>query len=201
MKNNSRILHSLLLILTFTSLCATLVACNSKEEKEPQPDLYEYPWVDYPQSYIKFFDYRMQFRMLDVKWNGSALEIDYTLTNVGFGKEVTLTFYLNRDAAHDDFGNTYTNTASISDSDVAAYINGQAYGIAGNGKQVSFMPNQTIKGSFMIKNFDPNARSFSLSVNVERNKPSDITLAYDRIDFVNIPVPAKENGDSEFPML
>ena len=159
-----------------------------------------YPWKDYPQSYIKMFDYRMKLEMLNVMRNGTALQFDYTLTNVGFGREITLTFYLNKDTGHDNLGNTYICSWSQSDSDVLAYINGEWYQLYMWGNEIKFMPNQTIKGSFTIKNFDINATAFSVSVNINKRSPSDITLAYDRMDFVNIPVPESVD-DSGIPMM
>ena len=63
------------------------------------------------------------------------------------------------------------------------------------------MPNQTIKGSFTIKNFDINANAFSIGVNVKRIKPSDISLASEQFDFVNVPVPAYDGGGSDVPMM
>lgn len=145
------------------------------------------------------FDNRMKFHMLNVMRNGTALQFDYTLTNVGFGREVGLTFFLPEAAGHDNLGNTYICDAI--NSDVLAYINGQSYSIHGWGKSVNFMPNQTIKGSFTIKNFDINATAFSISVYVNKYDPSDLTLAYDRMDFVNIPVPESKGEDSAILLL
>ncbi len=201
MKKTNCFQYLAMMMLIVASMCMALSSCSSDKDDEPEQDLYLYPWVDHPQSYIKFFDYRMQLGNLNIQRNGSALQIDYTLTNVGFGRAVNLTFYLNADAGHDNLGNTYKCSANESTSDVKAYINGQSYGISGWGRQVEFMPNQTIKGSFTIKNFDINATAFSISVNVRKNSPSDITLAYDKMEFVNIPVPAYNGGGSDIPML
>jgi len=189
MKKSNYVLHLCVMMLFATSLCAILSSCEDKEKDEPEQQLYLYPWVDHPKSYIKFFDYRMEFRMLNVKRNGSALQIDYTLTNAGFGREVSLSFCLSSDAGHDDLGNTYICKSDQSQSDVIATINGGTYSIYGQGKVVNFMPNQAIRGSFLIKNFDINANAFSISAHVNLVQPSGITLAYDRMDFVNIPVP------------
>lgn len=193
MKKPFRFLSFALMLLATTSLGLTFSSCDEETLNEllgkQDEELCVYPWVDYPRSYIKFFDYRMQFRLLNVQRNGSALQIDYTLTNVGFGRDVTLVFYLDREAGHDDLGNTYCS--AVSQSDIIASINGATYSIYGNGKSVNFMPNQTIRGSFTIKNFDINALAFSMSTNVKLTQPAnDITLAYERLDFVNIPVEA-----------
>lgn len=192
-----------MMMLIIASICATLSSCEKNEEDDPNQgqELYLYPWVDHPQSYIKFFDYRMQLENLKIQRNGSALQIDYTLTNVGFGREVSISFWLDKDAGHDNLGNTYKCEYSNNLTDVLAYINGEQYRTHGAGIQVNFMPNQTIKGSFTIRNFDINATAFSISANVRLTKPSDITLAYDKMDFVNIPVPASTGNDSDVPML
>lgn len=201
MKKTFYYLHLIVVMLLTTSVVFALSSCESSKEDEPDQNLYLYPWVDYPQSYIKFFDYRMQLGNINVQRNGSSLQIDYTLTNVGFGREVSLSFFLDKDAGHDNLGNTYICEYSNSHTDVLAYINGEQYSTRGAAKVVKFMPNQTIKGSFTIKNFDINAKAFSLGINVKRLSPSDITLAYERIDFVNIPVPAYNGGGSDVPMM
>lgn len=181
------------------SMCFIATSCSKDkdEEKQHEEELYVRPWVDYPKSYIKFFDYRMKFRLLNAQRNGSALQIDYVLTNENFGRDVTLLFYLDKEAGHDDLGNTYRCEVSHSYSNILAYINGAEYSIYGNGKQVTFMPNQAIRGSYTIKNFDINASAFSMSCHVKLTQPSSgINLAYDRMDFVNIPVGTTEENDS-----
>lgn len=192
MKKTFYLLPWAIMMLIASSLCSLFSSCSKDKEDEPEKSLNVYPWVDYPESYIRLFDYRMDFRMLSVKRNGTSLQIEYTLTNIGFGKDITLSFYLNQAAGHDNLGNTYTCTASASSSDVIATINGGVYGIYGQGRQVEFLPNQTIRGSFIIKDFDINATAFSMSVNVKPVKPSDLILAADRMDFVNIPVEQQE---------
>ena len=179
-----------MMMLIVASLCATLTSCENKEDEPNQgQDLNVYPWKDYPQSYIRIFDSRMDFRMLSVQRNGTALQIEYTLTNTGFGQDVSLTFVLKQDAGHDNLGNTYKVGGSASSSDIVSYINGGLYFVSGMGRRVDFLPNQTIKGSFTIKNFDINAIAFSVSVMIICDKPRDLTLASNRMDFVNIPVP------------
>lgn len=187
MKKSYYFLPWAILMLIAPSLCTLLSSCSNKAD-EPEQNLNVYPWIDYPQSYIRLFDYRMDFRMLSVQRNGTALQIDYTLTNTGFGQDVTLTFYLNQDAGHDNLGNTYICSATTFNSEVIATINGGIYSVSGQGRQVTFLPNQTIRGSFTIKDFDINATAFSMSVNVSKVKPADIVLAANRMDFVNIPV-------------
>lgn len=184
-------LMSLFTVSLFTS-------CGGDDDKDNGPQyneeqLYVRPWKEYPQSYIKFCDYRFKFRLLNIQRNGSALQVDYTLTNTAFGAEVNCSFYTPDIAGHDDLGNSYSCKAQSSD-DVIPMINGKKYANYGNGVNVSFMPNQAIRGSFTIKNFDVNATQMSLTVNVRLISPKDITLAYDRIDFVNIPI---ETGEYE----
>ena len=203
MKKTNYFQYLIMMVLIVASLCTTLSSCENNKEDEPEQsqELYLYPWVDHPQSYIKFFDYRMQLGALNVQRNGSSLLIDYTLTNVGFGREVSISFWMDKDAGHDNLGNTYKCDYSNNLTDVLAYINGEQYKTHGAGKVVNFMPNQTIKGSFTIRNFDINATAFSISTNVVLIKPADITLAYNKMDFVNIPVPESSGDDSGIPMM
>lgn len=171
--------------LGLTASCGDDKEDDDKKYNEEQ--LYVRPWQEYPASYIKFCDYRFTFRLLNIQRNGSAVQIDYTLTNTAFGGEVSTTFYTPDVAAHDDLGNAYQCKSQMSD-DVVAMINGEKYANYGNGQNVTFMPNQTIRGSFTIKNFDMNATQVSLTVNVDLTSPKNIALAYNRIDFVNIPI-------------
>lgn len=190
-----------MMLLVVVSLCATLSSCESNKDDEPEQSLNVYPWKDYPKSYIRMFDYRMQLGNLNVQRNGSSLQIDYTLTNVGFGCEVSLSFFLDNDGGHDNLGNTYKSEYNNNVTDILAYINGEQYRTHGAARVVHFMPNQTIKGSFTIKNFDINATAFSIGVNVKKMSPASITLAYEGMDFVNIPVPAYDGDGNDVPMM
>ena len=161
---------------------------NSKDSEE---ELYVRPWKEYPQSYIKFFDYRMTFRLLNIQRNGSALQVDYLLNNTGFNQEIELLFEMPEIAAHDDLGNAYSGKYGM-DADVISYINGETFSTYGWAKRVKFMPNQPTRGSFTIKNFDINATQFSYTCKVSVGSTKGITLAYNRIDFVNVPVETGE---------
>ena len=177
-------------------VCMNLITSCSKDEKDDEPrhseeELYVRPWQEYPQSYIKFFDYRMTFRLLNIQRNGSALQVDYVLTNTGFNQEVELLFEMPDIAAHDDLGNSYSGKFG-NNADVVSTINGESFSSYGYAKRVKFMPNQAIKGSFTIKNFDINAAQFSYTCKVSLGTTKGITLVYDRIDFVNIPVETGE---------
>lgn len=202
MKKTNYFQYFAMIMLVVASLCFTLTSCENKEE-EPQngQSLDVYPWKDYPQSYIRMFDSRMDFRMLSVQRNGTALQIEYTLTNTGFGQDVSLVFVLKQDAGHDNLGNTYKVGSSAISSDVVSYINGGSYFVSGMGRRVDFLPNQTIKGSFTIKDFDINATAFSISVMISCDKPRELTLASNRMDFVNIPVPEWTVDDAGIPMM
>ena len=174
----------------------TFMTSCSKDEKEDDPkhseeELYVRPWKEYPQSYIKFFDYRMSFRLLNIQRNGSALQVDYLLTNTGFNQEIELLFQMPDIAAHDDLGNAYSGKYG-SNADVISTINGDSFSNYGWAKRVTFMPNQAVRGSFTIKNFDMNAAQFSYTCQVSLGTTKGITLAYNRIDFVNIPVETGE---------
>lgn len=186
-----------MILICFVGLvCVTLMSSCSKEEKDEGPkyseeQLYVRPWQEYPQSYIKFFDYRMTFRLLNIQRNGSALQVNYVLTNTGFNQEVELLFEMPDIAAHDDLGNSYSGKFG-NNADVVSTINGESFSSYGYAKRVKFMPNQAIKGSFTIKNFDINAAQFSYTCKVSIGTTKGITLVYDRIDFVNIPVETGE---------
>lgn len=192
-----RVISRSMILICFVGLvCVTLMSSCSKEEKDEGPkyseeQLYVRPWQEYPQSYIKFFDYRMTFRLLNILRNGSALQVDYVLTNTGFNQEVELLFEMPDIAAHDDLGNSYSGKFG-NNVDVISTINGEEFYNYGYAKRVKFMPNQAIKGSFTIKNFDINAAQFSYTCKVSLGTTKGVTLVYDRIDFVNIPVETGE---------
>lgn len=198
-KTMNKLMRMGLVVLIGMSAMSVMTSCSKDDdEKEDKKEdlLYVRPWVEYPQSYIKFFDYRMNFRLLNVQRNGSALQVDYVLTNTLFGGEVQLSFAVERiTAARDDLGNTYNYTGfSGGHGTVIARLDGKQLSPAGT--IVSFMPNQATRGSITIQNFDINAAAVSFSASVSVVSPRDITLAYNRIDFVNIPVDAKDNDGS-----
>lgn len=184
MRKTSCFKYLAMMMLIVASLCTTLTSCENKED-EPKngQSLDVYPWKDHPKSYIRMFDSRMELKMLSIRRDGTSLLVDYTLTNVGFGEDVTLKITLNENGAHDNLGNTYK--ASPNWPGVIGFINGT--NLYAN-PRVDFLPNQTIKGSFKLMEFDPNATAFSVSVDVQKYKPADLILAGDRMDFVNIPV-------------
>jgi len=198
-KTMNKLMRMGLVVLIGISAMNVMISCSKdddEKEDKKEEQLYVRPWVDYPQSYIKFFDYRMSFRLLNVQRNGSALQVDYVLTNTSFGGEVQLSFAVERTtAARDDLGNTYNYTGfSGGHGTVIARLDGKQLSPAGT--LVSFMPNQATRGSITIQNFDINAAAVSFSASVSVVSPRDITLAYNRIDFVNIPVDAKDNDGS-----
>ena len=186
--------YSVLVMCLMSFVCMNLMTSCSKDDdnsKNSEEELYVRPWKEYPQSYIKFFDYRMTFRLLNIQRNGSALQVDYLLNNTGFNQEIELLFEMPEIAAHDDLGNAYSGKYGM-DADVISYINGETFSTYGWAKRVKFMPNQPIRGSFTIKNFDINATQFSYTCKVSVGSTKGITLAYNRIDFVNVPVETGE---------
>lgn len=186
--------YSVLVMCLMSLVCMNLMTSCSKDDdnsKDSEEELYVRPWKEYPQSYIKFFDYRMTFRLLNIQRNGSALQVDYLLNNTGFNQEIELLFEMPEIAAHDDLGNAYSGKYGM-DADVISYINGETFSTYGWAKRVKFMPNQPIRGSFTIKNFDINATQFSYTCKVSVGSTKGITLAYNRIDFVNVPVETGE---------
>lgn len=69
------------LMLVFTlSLPSFSMSCCTDEDKE----LYVRPWADNFKSYIKTFDNRAVFRLLNVYRNGTKLQADYEMPNKGF---------------------------------------------------------------------------------------------------------------------
>ena len=153
-------------------------------------DLYMYLWPDTPQSYIKKFDYRMDLQLLSVMRNGSNLQIEYLLKNIGFGREVRLSFAFNRTgAAYDDLGFAYNyhGFASGGHGIVTATLGGTQLGVSST-PIISFMPNQATRGTISIQGFDSNATTVSFSAKVTLVSPNDISLGYESMDFVNIPV-------------
>ena len=186
--------YSVLVMCLMSLVCMNLMTSCSKDDdnsKNSEEELYVRPWKEYPQSYIKFFDYRMTFRLLNIQRNGSALQVDYLLNNTGFNQEIELLFEMPEIAAHDDLGNAYSGKYGM-DADVISYITGETFSTYGWAKRVKFMPNQPIRGSFTIKNFDINATQFSYTCKVSVGSTKGITLAYNRIDFVNVPVETGE---------
>lgn len=184
-------------MLIISSLCS----CGGDDDKDDgqkynEELLYVRPWKEYPQSYIKLFDYRFQFNLLNIQRNGSSLQIEYTLINRSFNQEVRLSFAVNgQTTARDDLGNTYnyfgyTYIGGL--GEVRATIDGKQLDTAGT--VISFMPNQVTRGTITISDFDINATQVSFSTSVSLVSPKNVSLAYNRIDFVNIPI---ESGDYE----
>lgn len=170
-------------IALFSSI--TFTACSKDDDDPKNPDRYtEYRyWKAYPKSYIKMCDWRMTFRFTECKRVDGGLCIQYVMTNTGFDEKVQIAFWKPQSTAHDDLGNTYTY------NDVDAVLDGNRLSTFGNQKIITFMPNQAIKGSFMIKGFDHNATAVSVSCNARLYQPigSD-ALMYDHIEFVNLPL-------------
>lgn len=171
-------------VALFSSI--TFTACEKDDdEKNTNPSQYtEYHyWKAYPNSYIKMCDWRMTFRFTECKRVDGGLYIQYVMTNTGFDKKVQISFWKPQSTAHDDLGNTYTY------NDVEAMLDSYRLSTSGNGKIVTFLPNQAIKGSFMIKGFDHNASAVSVSCGARLYDPTGSdALMYDHIDFVNMPL-------------
>ncbi len=171
-------------------VCSLLWSCDKNDDDsdvltaQEEACYYRY-WHSYPNSYIKMCDWRLNFRFIRCERVDGGLVIEYIITNTGFDKKVKVGFCFpeNRVAAHDDLGNTY----KVEDK-VTATIDGRKYSYYGWGVDVTFMPNQAIKGQLMIKDFDHNAHSVSAGIHVGLNEPKDETLMYDWIEFVNLPI-------------
>ena len=67
-KTMNKLMRMGLVVLIGISAMNVMISCSKdddEKEDNKEEQLYVRPWVDYPQSYIKFFDYRMSFRLLD----------------------------------------------------------------------------------------------------------------------------------------
>lgn len=181
--------YAVLFIMGMVAFFST-TSCEELEEWLDDKDgqtTYRY-WKKYPNSYIQTFDGRMTFRLLSVKRNGTSVQIDYNLTNTGFNRAINAVFVMPEVAGHDDLGNAYKCAISEGNADILSFINGGTFSIYGWGRNVDFMPNQAIKGSFIIKNFDINATMVSITCGVSLNSPTNTAFTSNTLDFVNIPV-------------
>lgn len=181
----------LLLLMAILSIGVTS-CCNDGEEdlqKQHEEACYYRYWKEYPNSYIKMCDWRMTFRFIKCERVDGGLYIQYVMNNTGFNQKMTLSFSLPLAAGHDDLGNTYqSNTQSI-----VGTIDGKTVGYGGGSTNVVFSPNQAIKGSFLLKNFDINATAVSVSMNVVVLQPQSEKLMYNYIEFVNLPIDSDPN--------
>lgn len=181
----------LLLLMAIFSIGVTSCSNDEKEDLQKQHEeacYYRY-WKEYPNSYIKMCDWRMTFRFTKCERVDGGLYIQYVMNNTGFNQKMTLSFSLPLAAGHDDLGNTYqSNTQSI-----VGTIDGKTVGYGGGNTNVVFSPNQAIKGSFLLKNFDINAEAVSVSMKVVVLQPQSEKLMYNNIEFVNLPIDSDPN--------
>ena len=193
--------YAVLFIMGMVTLFST-TSCEELEEwldDKDEQTTYRY-WKKYPNSYIQTFDGRMTFRLLSVKRNGTSVQIDYNLTNTGFNRAINAVFVMPEVAGHDDLGNAYKCAISEGNADILSFINGGTFSIYGWGRNVDFMPNQAIKGSFIIKNFDINATMVSITCGVSLNSPTNTAFTSNTLDFVNIPVDNTQEYGSYVPL-
>ena len=181
----------LLLLMAILSIGVTSCSNDGEEDLQKQHEeacYYRY-WKEYPNSYIKMCDWRMTFRFIKCECVDGGLYIQYVMNNTGFNQKMTLSFSLPLAAGHDDLGNTYqSNTQSI-----VGTIDGKTVGYGGGSTNVVFSPNQAIKGSFLLKNFDINATAVSVSMKVVVLQPQSEKLMYNNIEFVNLPIDSDPN--------
>ena len=181
----------LLLLMAILSIGVTSCSNDGEEDLQKQHEeacYYRY-WKEYPNSYIKMCDWRMTFRFTKCERVDGGLYIQYVMTNTGFNQKMTLSFSLPLAAGQDDLGNTYqSNTQSI-----VGTIDGKTVGYGGGSTNVVFSPNQAIKGSFLLKNFDINATAVSVSMKVVVLQPQSEKLMYNNIEFVNLPIDSDPN--------
>ncbi len=186
----------LLMALGLVALFA-FTACDDEEEENgfDQEQITQRLWQEYPESYTRYCDHRFEFRLLRCERVGTAVDIEYLMINRYFNKDVKATFYMGETPAHDNIGNAYKCKQSAALSDVISYINGSRYSVYGLGVGVTFVPNQAIRGSFTIKNFDINATMVSVACHVDCGTP-DVTFDQNMIEFVNIPVNEIEENET-----
>lgn len=181
----------LLLLMAILSIGVTSCSNDGEEDLQKQHEeacYYRY-WKEYPNSYIKMCDWRMTFRFTKCERVDGGLYIQYVMNNTDFNQKMTLSFSLPLAAGHDDLGNTYqSNTQSI-----VGTIDGKTVGYGGGSTNVVFSPNQAIKGSFLLKNFDINATAVSVSMKVVVLQPQSEKLMYNNIEFVNLPIDSDPN--------
>ena len=181
----------LLLLMAIFSIGVTSCSNDGEEDLQNQHEeacYYRY-WKEYPNSYIKMCDWRMTFRFTKCERVDGGLYIQYVMNNTGFNQKMTLSFSLPLAAGHDDLGNTYqSNTQSI-----VGTIDGKTVGYGGGNTNVVFSPNQAIKGSFLLKNFDINATAISVSMKVVVLQPQSEKLMYNNIELVNLPIDSDTN--------
>ena len=181
----------LLLLMAILSIGVTSCSNDGEEDLQKQHEeacYYRY-WKEYPNSYIKMCDWRMTFRFTKCERVDGGLYIQYVMNNTDFNQKMTLSFSLPLAAGHDDLGNTYqSNTQSI-----VGTIDGKTVGYGGSSTNVVFSPNQAIKGSFLLKNFDINATAVSVSMKVVVLQPQSEKLMYNNIEFVNLPIDSDPN--------
>ena len=181
----------LLLLMAILSIGVTSCSNDGEEDLQKQHEeacYYRY-WKEYPNSYIKMCDWRMTFRFTKCERVDGGLYIQYVMNNTDFNQKMTLSFSLPLAAGHDDLGNTYqSNTQSI-----VGTIDGKTVGYGGGSTNVVFSPNQAIKGSFLLKNFDINATAVSVSMKVGVLQPQSEKLMYNNIEFVNLPIDSDPN--------
>lgn len=180
---------SLLLMAIFSF---GVTSCTEEEndlQKQHEEACYYRYWKEYPNSYIKMCDWRMNFRFTKCERVDGGLYIQYVMNNTGFNQKMTLSFSLPLTAGHDDLGNSYqSNTQAI-----VGTIDGKTVGYGGGSTNVVFSPNQAIKGSFLLKNFDINAAAVSVSMKVVVLQPQSEKLMYNYIEFVNLPIDSDPN--------
>lgn len=182
----------LLLLMAIFSFGVTSCSNDDDEDLQKQHEeacFYRY-WKEYPNSYIKMCDWRMNFRFTKCERVDGGLYIQYVMNNTGFNQKMTLYFSLPLTAGHDDLGNSYqSNTQAI-----VGTIDGKTVGYSGGSTNVEFSPNQAIKGSFLLKNFDMNASTVSVSMKVGVLQPQSEKLMYNYIEFVNLPIDGEFNN-------
>lgn len=182
----------LLLLMAIFSFGVTSCSNDDDEDLQKQNEeacFYRY-WKEYPNSYIKMCDWRMNFRFTKCERVDGGLYIQYVMNNTGFNQKMTLSFSLPLTAGHDDLGNSYqSNTQAI-----VGTIDGKTVGYGGGSTNVVFSPNQAIKGSFLLKNFDINASAVSVSMKVVVLQPQSEKLMYNYIEFVNLPIDSDPNN-------
>jgi hypothetical protein len=137
-------------------------------------------------SYVEFDYPGLVFQLNKVAHAAvDELEIEYTLTNVGYNHNISAIFYTSESepAIRDNTGRTYMCKIPYN-GDYLATIDGTAFGMYGQGWTCTFRPNAPVQGRVLIHNFSQSATSIWMTIIVSS---SDLDMVRP-LEFVNVPI-------------
>lgn len=137
-------------------------------------------------SYVEYDIPGFEFQLKKVARTAvDELEIEYTITNRDYPYNIGATFYASgsEPAISDDTGRTYM-TKMPYNGDYLATINGNAFGMYGQGVDCTFRPNAPVLGRVIVHNFTQTATSIWLTFVMSSN---DLDMVRP-VEFVNVPI-------------